>query len=71
MLDLLCSLLLAPAQPDAEGLRYLRWVCRHLQVSGTGWGCAEHAALNAGQVWSASQPLTQSSFPFVWCRAAG
>lgn len=33
MLELLCALLLVPleAPPDEQGLRYLRWVCRHLQ----------------------------------------
>lgn len=32
MLDLLCTLLLAPqAPPDVAGLRYVRWACRHLQ----------------------------------------
>ena len=31
LLDLLCTALLAPGQPDAGGLRYVRWACRHLQ----------------------------------------
>lgn len=33
VLDILCTVLLIPQHIDEEGLKYVMWVCRRLQVS--------------------------------------
>jgi hypothetical protein len=50
VLDLLCCLVLTQQQADQQGLRYLRWACRYLQVR-RGGGTRRGAACMVCDSW--------------------